>query len=334
MTEKHYGGSKSFGFKERPITSQEKQPNNLKTKTASKEINNLKTKNSDLILAGKITSQVREFARSFIKKDMLLLEIAEKIENKIIELGAKPAFPVNLSINEIAAHATPLHNSTDKAFGLLKVDLGAHINGSIADTAFSIDLENSKENKLLIESAENSLKKAVEKFNIDSSLGEIGKIIEENIKDSGFQPIVNLSGHSIELYNLHSGINIPNYNSFQQKKITPGLYAIEPFCTTGFGQVKDSKPGGIYSIQEEKNARDPFARQVLKFILEEYKTLPFASRWIYKKFGLKGLLSLKQLEQYKILHQYAQLIEISNKPIAQAEHTILLTEEEKIITTL
>src|SRR3989344_6745 len=100
-----------------------------------------------LIKAGKTAKQIVEYAKSIIKKDMLLLEIANLIENKILSLNAKPAFPVNLSINEIAAHSTPTYNDTTKAHGLLKVDIGIHIDGLVADTAISIDLENSEENK-------------------------------------------------------------------------------------------------------------------------------------------------------------------------------------------
>src|SRR3989338_11154809 len=100
--------------------------------------------------AGTVVSKVREYARTIVKPGMPLIEIAEKIEEKIAELGGKPAFPTNLSINEIAAHCTPTHNDQTKAEGLLKVDIGVQIDGYIADTAFSIDLENSDENSSLI----------------------------------------------------------------------------------------------------------------------------------------------------------------------------------------
>ena len=289
-----------------------------------------------LIKAGKTAKQIVEYAKSIIKKDMLLLEIANLIENKILSLNAKPAFPVNLSINEIAAHSTPTYNDTTKAHGLLKVDIGIHIDGLVADTAISIDLENSEENKNLIKAAEESLKKATELIKFNIPLKEIGKIIEETCNKCNVQPIRNLSGHSIESYNLHAGLTIPNYNNNSEIKIEEGLYAIEPFTTlqSGSGSVKEGKPSTIYHLENEGNVRDSFARQVLQFIKEEYKTLPFCSRWIQKKFSTRGLLALKQIEQANLLHHYPQLIEKSNKIVAQAEHTIVITDKEKIITTL
>ncbi len=283
--------------------------------------------------AGKIAAQVVEYAKSIIKKDSLLLEIANKLEEKIISLEAKPAFPVNLSINEIAAHSTPSYNDEAKAHGLLKVDIGVHIDGYIADTAFSIDLEGSNENKTLINAAEASLKAALDKISINIPLRQIGAVIEQACQFHKVQPIHNLSGHSLSPYLIHSGTTIPNFDNNQEIEIESGAYAIEPFTTFGHGSVRDGRPSGIYHLENEGNVRDSFARQVLQFIKEEYKTLPFCSRWIHKKFGTRGLLALRQIEQASLLHHYPQLIEKSNAKVAQAEHTILVTENEKIITT-
>ncbi len=284
--------------------------------------------------AGRIAKQVVDYAKSIIKPGMLLLEIAEKIDSKILELGGKPAFPVNLSIDEIAAHSTPAWDDKRLAEGLLKVDIGVHLDGYAADTAFSLDLDNSEENKKLIEAAQKALEKALEIIDMEANLREIGKVIEKTISLRGFQAIRNLSGHSIERYNLHSGLTIPNYDNSKDYEFTEGLYAIEPFATTGLGSVKDGKPSEIYVMQREGNVRDEIAREVLKFILQEYKTFPFCSRWIYKKFGSRGLLALKRIQEAGILHNYAQLVERGAGIVAQAEHTVLLTIKEKCVTTL
>lgn len=335
MTEKHYGGELGVSRgKSIHSSSSNESFSNEKSGSRRESSNQISLKNiEDYKKAGKIASEVVKFAKSFIKPGMPLLEIADKIEEKITELGGKPAFPVNLSINEIAAHYTPSFNDTAKAHGLLKVDLGVHVNGCVADTAFSLDLENSEENKKLIEAAELALKKAEEKISIGEELGRIGAEIENAIKSKGFLPIQNLSGHAMDIYNLHSGITIPNYNTLQKTEITEGVYAIEPFSTNGFGAVRDGKPSGIFKIDREGSVRDNFAREVLAFIIDEYQTLPFCSRWICKKFSSRGLLALRRIEEANILHSYPQLIERNNCKVAQAEHTILLTKKEKIITT-
>ncbi|MBI2631578.1 type II methionyl aminopeptidase, partial [Candidatus Pacearchaeota archaeon] len=53
-----------------------------------------------------------------------------------------------------------------------------------------------------------------------------------------------------------------------------------------------------------------------------------------KKFGSRSLIALKRIEEASLIKQYPQLIEISGKKVAQAEHTIIITEKEKIVTTL
>jgi len=291
------------------------------------------TNKTDILKAGEIAKQVREFARSIVVKDKKLLEIAEAVEAKIVELGGEPAFPVNLSINEIAAHYTPSYDDEALAYGLLKVDFGVHVNGWVADTAFTIDLENNEENRKLIEAAEAGLNNVLKFVNKDSTLGEMGGVIEKTINDFGFSPIINLSGHSMEEYDLHAGITIPNIDNKSEEKIGEGLFAIEPFATNGGGKVNDGRASGIYALINSKNVRGEIAREVLDFIVDEYSTLPFCSRWLVKKFGTKALIGLRQLEQNGNLHSFAQLVEVNRGKVAQAEHTILVEKGEVIVTT-
>lgn len=285
--------------------------------------------------AGEIHKKLVEFARGFIRPGMKLIDIASKIDDKIVELGARPAFPVNLCIDEVAAHSTPCLSSEETARGLLKVDIGVQVDGYVADGAFSLDLENDETNRKLIEAAEAGLNAALGKVGIGVTLGEIGESVQSKINSFGFVPIKNLTGHEIERYDLHAGLNVPNYASGQEEKLSEGLFAIEPFATNGLGRVRDGKPSGIYRLQTDGNVRDSFARDVLNFIIEEYQSLPFCSRWVVKKFGSRGLLALHMIEQAGILHQYPQLVEEGKGKVAQAEHTVLLLGEgEKIVTTL
>lgn len=285
-----------------------------------------------IIKAGKISQEVKAYAKSIIKKDMLLLEIANKIEEKIFELGGEPAFPTNLSINEIAAHYTPTYDDETKASGLLKVDLGVQVNGWVADTAFSLDLENSEENKKLIEAAEEGLKAAEKILSSKTTLSQIGEAIETAINKKGFNPVSNLSGHSMEEYDLHAGITIPNVKNNSNAEIGEGLFAIEPFATSGVGKIYDGKPSGIYQLVSAKSIRNQNAREVLEYITTYYSTLPFASRWLVEEFGTKALIALKQLEQNENIHQYDQLVESSKAKVAQAENTFIV-EKDKVIKT-
>ncbi len=290
-----------------------------------------------ILKAGGIASQVIAYARTIVKKGVPLLEIAEKIEGKIIELGGFPAFPVNLSINEIAAHYTPSAEDETLAEGLICVDFGVHVDGFLSDTAFTLDLENSEEDKNLISASEESLNEAIEKIKKDTeiSLSEVGQTIQEKIEAKGCRPIVNLTGHSMDQYDLHSGISVLNIKNNTEGCLPSGLYAIEPFSTfeNASGKVKDGNSSGIYLLQDNKAIRSPAAREILGYLEENYSTLPFCSRWLVKEFGNKAILALSQLERNGNLHHFPQLVESSGKKVAQAEHTILIDDGKVVVTT-
>lgn len=283
--------------------------------------------------AGRIAKEVREYARGLVKPGVKLLDVAEKIESKIVELGGKPAFPTNLSMNEIAAHSTPTYDDEETASGLLKLDFGVNIDGWCSDNAFSVDLEDSEENRGLIKAAEDALRSALDVVDEGVEVRQIGVVISGKISEAGFTPVANLSGHSIDQYDLHSGITVPNVDNGNDSVFGPGLYAVEPFATNGLGKVRQGKPSGIYFLQGDGNVRDSFAREVLSFIKEEYKGLPFCSRWIHKKFGSRGLLALRMIKQAGLISEEEQLVEAGNGKVAQAEHSVFL-KDGKIITTL
>lgn len=288
--------------------------------------------NEDYNKAGQIAVQVKKYAREIIKPGSSLLDIAEKIEAKIHELGGECAFPVNLCIDDIAAHYTPNHNDGTRAEGLLKVDIGIHIKGSIADTAFSLDLADLEENRKLIQAAHDALEEAKKTAKQDIEVWKIGKAIQDKIESLSFSPIRNLCGHSLDSFSVHAGKTIPNCNNNSNQNLSEGAYAIEPFATNGLGLVYDGKPSGIYRFESRKAIRDPLAREILEFIEKEFKTLPFCERWIYKKFGSRSVLALHLLEQANIISQYPQLIEKGHGKVAQEEDTILVNDNIEVIT--
>lgn len=288
---------------------------------------------TDYIKAGEIAKKIVAYAKSIIKPEMPLLEIAQKIHKEIEKQGGKPAFPVNLSIDDVAAHYHPVLNDETKATGLLKVDIGIHINGFIADTAFSIDLTPDNRYKKMIEANEQALNKALNLLKENPTLSKIGEIIQKTIEDKGFSPIVNLSGHGLEKYEIHAGITIPNYADNNPNKIKTGAYAIEPFATTGDGKIYEGQSSNIYALVNLKNTRSPKSREILEYVAEEYQTLPFSLREMQEKFGPLARLSIKQMVQEGILHEFPQLIEQSHHPVSQAEHTFIKNSKGEIIVT-
>ena len=282
--------------------------------------------------AGKIAKQVCDFARSFVKQGMPLIEIADNIDEKIKELGAEPAFPVNLSLNEVAAHYTPSTDDKTIAEGLLKIDLGVCVNGYIADTAFSLDLTEEKKFEEMIKLNEEALNNAISKLNVNSKIKDVGKAIQEVVKNSHFSVIKNLSGHSLGKNKIHAGLIIPNYENENNTELKNMAFAIEPFLTAGSGEVYEGKESEIFILKKDRPVRDPQERELLKFIKENYSTRPFCKRWLEKK-NLKNLgFHLKNLTKQGILYNFPVLIEKSKSPVSQAEHTILIADKVEVVT--
>lgn len=291
----------------------------------------------DYVKAGKIASEVRENVRKKNWVGKTVFEICEEVESEIIKRGAKCAFPVNASINEVAAHYTaePNDQKTITDTDLVKIDLGAQINGYIADTAVTVCYDPQFDN--LVQAAEDALSNAMSMIKIGVKASDVGRTIEKTIKQYGCKPIVNLSGHSLDQYTIHAGKSIPNIWSIGTFSLSGNnAYACEPFVTTdqGLGFVREGKTKNIYAMVSRKKTKNEQADKLLDFIWENFNMLPFALRWIVKKWDEKEARELLEvLVKKKVVHSYPVLIEANGQRVAQAEHTFIPTENGVTITT-
>ncbi len=276
--------------------------------------------------AGKIAAEARDYAKSLVKIDTGVLEVTEKVEKRIIELGGNLAFPLNVSINDIAAHYTAVVKDElkFKESDLVKLDVGVQFNGAIGDTAVSVDLGNNTE---LVRASEEALEAALKLANPGVKVCEIGKVIHEVITSKGFSPVRNLSGHGLGEYRIHDKPTIPNFDNGDDTELKEGQkIAIEPFASTGAGIIGDGKPSDIYRLADIKPVRNPNVRKIIMYIGENYKELPFAKRWLLKKFdSFKVSFALNLLERSEILYRYPQLIEKKKGSlVSQSEHSLIV----------
>lgn len=286
--------------------------------------------------AGKMAAKIREESKSLIMIGESLLDIAETMEKMMAEEGGRPAFPVNISLNDIAAHYTPEFESSE-VLGeedVVKIDMGIEVNGALSDTAYTVDL--SGKNDKLVQAAEDALAKAIDAIRPGVKVGEVGGVIEDTIKGYGFKPIANLSGHMIKSNQLHAGVEIPNIRTDDSYALQEGdIFAVEPFSTTGAGYVEDLEQVEIFSVYSPSKIRMRQSRKIMDHVLKSYGMLPFAERWVRKEFKSKLLVSaaLKELLQNHAIRGYPVLREVSRGLIAQAEHTVLVTSDSCEILT-
>ncbi len=271
--------------------------------------------------AGKILSEVRAEAAKKVEEGVTLLSVAQFTENLIREKGGEPAFPVNISRNDEAAHSTPSFD--DKSvFGkdVVKLDIGVHIDGYIADTAVTVDLSGHPE---LVNAAEKALSDAIKTIHAGVSTSEIGGAIEDAITSFGYKPIINLTGHGLAQYIQHAPPAIPNKRMPHGDILEEGdIVAIEPFATDGAGKIYDAGNAEIYHLVSEKPVRHPSARKLLEKI-KNYKTLPFAKRWLGNNVDFAMLALVKA----DIIRPYPILKEVKGGLISQAEHSIIVTKD-------
>ena len=282
-------------------------------------------------LSGKILRETREEMKSFVHENRPIVEVCEKAETLIREKGGKPAFPCNVSINEVAAHYTspPNDERTIPEKALVKVDIGVHLDGYVTDTAFTACFN--PEHSVMVKAAEDALQTAIDNIHADMLISRIGAMIEKTIKNRGFKPIANLTGHSVGRYLIHAGTSIPNVVQVSFARVKAGeVFAIEPFVTlpNAGGRVEDSAEITIFRLVKAKSMSNTHAKQLLKYIEENFRSLPFAERW------LKGVVptgqhseAFKELLRSKALMGYPVFVEVSKKIVAQAEHTVLITEK-------
>lgn len=286
--------------------------------------------------AGKIAAKARDLGAKEIKPGAKVYDICELVERIIIEEGAKPAFPCNLSINAEAAHYSPLINDTKviPEGAVVKLDVGAHIDGYIVDTAVTVVLD--EKYQRLAEAAKDALEAAIANMRPGVSLGDIGRIIEKVIRTYGFKPIRNLGGHLIKRYELHAGVSVPNVFERGTGRVLEGnIYAIEPFATNGEGEVIEGKEVTIYSIRSlnMKNLTD----EEKKFLNEIYKRanmLPFNERW-FRDLGEPEYIRqmFRTLTRRGVLHPYPVLLEVRKGIVSQFEHTVFVTKDGAEVLT-
>jgi len=282
--------------------------------------------------AGKLASKALLYGKGLIKKGAVIREILDKVEDKIAALGAAPSFPPQMSSNEIAAHYCPKEDDEDVLGDhIVSIDVGVHIDGCQGDNALSVDLTGKYGD--LVKASEEALQAAIEVCAPGVKVSEVGAAVEKAITARGFEPIRNLSGHGLSLYQIHTSPTLPNYDNKSQDKLAKGMViAIEPFASTGIGLIHEKGIATVFSQVKRAGARSTYAKAILKQI-NYLNGLPFTTRWLTKKIGVGQVkMGMNELIRNRIIHQYPPLVEKSNGITSQAEKTMYIGDEVEVLT--
>lgn len=278
--------------------------------------------------AGSIGKKALEYGKSLVEPGALFYDVATGIEKYMEELGGKPSFPVNLSINNEAAHYSPFQGDKRKfkTGDVVKLDVGAQVDGYLSDNAATIEVGETGNHSDLIDATREALNTAIKKLRPMIQIRQIGAEIERVIRNRGFKPIKNLGGHGINRYDLHSEIFIPNYDDGNATPLRPEMViAIEPFASTGIGMVHNGPGGNIFILSGTKVRKD-------EILYKNFNTVPFAQRWVADLMPNANDY-IKSMKKSRELSEFAVLKEHKGSIISQAEHTIMILSDDIIVTT-
>lgn len=276
--------------------------------------------------AGRIASECREWARAEIKPGVQIRHVLETIESMIREQGAAPAFPAQSSRNHVAAHycSSPVDETAYEEGDCVKVDVGVHVDGYVADTATTVDLSSDGRWSDLIKASSDALKAAIATVGPGVAVRDVGAAVERTITQAGFEPVRNLTGHGVDRWKVHCAPQIPNYPERGGAKFHEGMMvAIEPFATNGRGYIQEQGRSEVFMLVRPPRNAKGLDRDILRAI-ESWRGLPIARRYFadYDQDALEEVIS--KLAKQGSLMRYPPLVEQENAMVAQTEHSIFI----------
>jgi methionyl aminopeptidase len=297
----------------------------------------------NLRTAAQCHKQVTSKVKNMLKPNTKYIDICEVAEAEIKSFFTQDnlqhglAFPVGISVNNIAAHdsANPNDTRTLKKGDIVKIDCGVHVNGHIIDSAFTYAIENTKYDKL-IEATREGTYTGIKLAGADARINDISAGIQEVIESYDVKPISNLCGHNIKPYIIHGGkfvSSVKSTNPESEIMEAGECFAIETFASTGMGfVVTDSTiPCNHYM----KNPEAPFtnlklnnSKRLLSHINKYKTTLPFSSRWLNDTFGSSYRFGLNDLVNNSLILDYPALTDKKGSYTSQLEHTIYIHENK------
>lgn len=194
---------------------------------------------------GRILRKVVGDLRKNIKVGISTLEINNQAEKIIKKFSGQSSFKkvkdyqwsTCLSINEEIVHSPPSKRILVNG-DILTLDIGVYFKGFHTDFADSFVVGESHDEKIrkFLQVGKDTLYKAIKKLKNGNHLGDVSKIIEEEIQSHGYFVIKQLTGHGIGR-SLHEDPYVLGYLDRpvdQTQLIRPGLtVAIEVIYSMG-----------------------------------------------------------------------------------------------------
>jgi methionyl aminopeptidase len=257
------------------------------------------------------------------------------VEREIERLGGHPAFPAQTSRNAMAAHYCPPPDDPTvyEAGDLAKLDIGVHVDGFVVDTALTVCVGGAAAEAGLAAATQAALDAAIRVARAGCPVRELSEAIEGTLRAHGARPVRNIGGHGVARWRVHCPPPIPNVAEDGHDVLSAGMtIAIEPFATSGEGLVSEQGRAEVFRFDPRHPGDDGIAAPLMQRI-RDFRGLPFARRQL-DGFAPEAIDdALRTLAVVRGLQAYPPLVEITGAPVAQTEHTVLVTPEGAEVLT-
>ena len=193
------------------------------------------------IPAAKVAETLQELAE-MARPGIRLGALDQMVDDKFARENVTPTFKGYLgypyticaSVNEQIVHGFPTDRILEDG-DILSIDLGATINGWVADSAVTVGIGSiSREAQRLLDVTKESLAVGIDTARVGVRKGDIGAAIQAVIEDAGFGVVRNYVGHGVG-HEMHEPPSMPNYGTVNTGLVLrKGLViALEPMATIG-----------------------------------------------------------------------------------------------------
>lgn len=288
--------------------------------------------------AGQITFEVFEEVKQMIQPGIKIIDICRKAQQLILEKAAHPSGPCVVAVNNIVAYYTS--PSVDETVipenSVVKLDLGAHINGFIANKAETITFDDNY--KPLIESSNKAWTNAMELVRVGTETSMLGVAVEDTIREFDFLPIRELYGHQLDRFQIHGEKILPNikmpYSKADSVMELDDVYSFDVFSSTGSGSVHQDVSKTFISmlkpLLKPAPLRSKTSRAIRNYIYKEYFTLPFTERWVTDNSDFhpaRVRLTLRELKRSNSLIEFPVLSDEKDSFVSHYKNTFYVTNE-------
>jgi len=275
-----------------------------------------------------------------IASDKLLAEETAKAFKKDKKVVKGIAFPTCISVNNVICHYSPLNSEPDtilKDGDMVKMDLGAHIDGFIAVVAHTHVVGCTKENPLTGRKADAMMaaylasEAALRLVKPGNETYEVTETVSKIAEAFNCKPVEGMLSHQLEQNKIDGEKTIIQNPTEAQKKehdkFEFGLhevYGVDVLISTGEGQgrEKDAKITIYKKTEETYMLKMKTSREFFSKVSKQFGAMPFNLRNMDDE--RKARMGVGECVNHRLVEPFQVLYEREGEQVSQFKFTVLL----------